>query len=172
MVMNCGIFSYTSDNILMFFDYFFDWVSRRELWKEKESIIVIAIWINDVSVDKITKLPRVDKDQFIRNINAIIQKCNNENLIKKIIFITNINIDEEIVNNDIEWNFLFYNSEIEKYNNILKSIWLLNSIDCIDLFWKITFDDLEDWLHPNSKWHLKIFNIVCDYFENNIINNN
>jgi len=42
--MNYWVSAYTSYNILKVFQYFFDWCSRREYWKEKDSTIVIAIY--------------------------------------------------------------------------------------------------------------------------------
>lgn len=164
MLMNFWISAYTSYNILTVFQYYFDWCSRREFWKEKDSTVVIEIWINDCSIDKITKEPRVNKKYFRKNINIIIDKCKKERLVKRIIFVTNTNVDEKVVNNTDDGDFLFYNKDINIYNDIIKEICTANNLEYIDLFWLMDKDDLEDWLHPNTKWHTKIFEKVKKYF--------
>ncbi len=160
MVMNYWIASYTSENVLKVFQPFFDWCSRREIWEEKDSIVIIAIWINDCCIDTITNGPRINKEQFRKNIQEIINRYKNDELIKKVIFVGNINVDEKVVNNDKRGDFLFFNSDIEKYNEIIKENCKQNNLDFIDLFWLMENEDLEDWLHPNTKWHEKIFNEV------------
>ncbi len=163
MLMNYWVSAYTSNNIIKVFQPFFDGCSRREPWKEKESTVVIAIWINDCCIDTITNEPRVNKEQFRKNIKEIINICKSDNLIKKVVFIGNTNIDEKVVNNDERWDFLFFNSEIKKYNEIIKENCNKNNLDFIDLFWLMEDDDLEDWLHPNTKWHEKIFDRVRNF---------
>lgn len=163
IVMNYWISSYTTDNILKVFQSFFDWCSRREAWKEKDSTIIIAIWINDCSINKNTNTPRVNKENFNENINKIISKCKFDNLINRVIFVTSINVNEKVINNDEEWDFLFYNSEIKKYNDIIKKVCNYNKVEFIDLFWLMNNYDLEDWLHPNTKWHIKMFEEVRNY---------
>ncbi len=164
IVMNYWISAYTSDNILKIFQSFFDWCSRREKWKEKESTIMVAIWINDCSINKNTNLPRVNKEKFEEKLNNILDKCKKDELIKKVVFVSNINVNEEIINND-DWDFLFFNDEIKKYNSVIKTLCDKEKIDYIDLFWIINNDELEDWLHPNNKWHQKIFEKIRDFLE-------
>jgi len=164
MVMNYWIASYTSANIVKVFKSFFDWCSRRDPWKEKESIVICTIWINDCSVNKKTKLSRVSKEEFEKNLNVILENVKNDDLIKKLIFVLNINVDEDVINSD-DWDFFFFNSEIIKYNNIIKNFCKKNNLAYIDLFWIMEKDDLEDWLHPNNKWHQKIFEKVREFLE-------
>lgn len=166
MVMNYWVAAYTSENIVNIFQSYFDWCSRREVWKEKDSTVIIGIWINDCSINNITNQPRINKEEFTKNITKIIGKCKNDELINRIIFITNINIYEKVVNNYEEWNFLFFNEKIEKYNTIIKNLCIQNNIESIDLYWIMNKDDLEDWLHPNTKWHTKIFKKVEQYLIN------
>jgi len=163
MLMNYGISAYTSYNIITVFQYLFDACSRREYGKEKDSIVIIAIGINDCSINMKTKKLRVDKEQFINNINIIIDKCKKEKLIKKAVFVGNINVNEKIINNANDWEFFFYNNDIEIYNSIIKKLCNKNGIEYIDLYWLMENDDLEDGLHPNSKWHTKIFEKVKKY---------
>jgi len=163
MVMNYGISAYTSYNIIKVFQSLFDACSRREYGKEKDSTVVIAIGINDCSINMKTKKPRVDKEQFTNNINIIIDKCKEEILIKKVVFVGNINVNEKIINNANDWEFFFYNNDIEIYNSIIRNLCNKNGIEYIDLYWLMNNDDLEDWLHPNTKWHIKIFERVRDY---------
>ena len=139
---------------------------KKRVLKKKESTVVIAIWINDCSIDNKNKQPRVNKEDFVKNIKEIVNKCRDDELITRVIFMSNINVNEEIINNADDCEFLFYNKDIKVYNNLLKDICIENNIEYIDKFWIMNNDDLEDWLHPNTKWHTKIFEKMKDYFNN------
>lgn len=167
MVMNYWISAYTSDNVLKVFDSFFNWVSKRESGKEKESIVVIAIGINDCSFNRVDNQARVWEIRFRKNIESLIYKCKSNSLVKEVVFIGNINVDEGRIN-DNEGDNLFYNKEIEKYNKILQDQCLDNKIKYIDVFWIMEMEDLEDWLHPTTKWHEKIFERVKEYLDKDI----
>ncbi len=165
MLINYWVSAYTSENILKIFQHFFDACSRREPWKEKESMIVIAIGINDCSIIKSTWKPRVSKEQFSMNIESIIKQCKQDKLIQRIILVSNINVDEDVINSDVEWEHLFLNKNIQEYNSILQNACKQNNLEFIDMFWIMEKDDLEDWLHPNTKWHRKMFEKVRIYLK-------
>ncbi len=165
MVMNYWISAYTSKNVLDVFQNFFDGCSRREPWKENESAVIIAIWMNDCSIEKDAKLQRVWIEDFRKNIESIILKCREDALITKVIFVWNINVDEEAINSGDDCENYFYNSEVIKYNATIKELAAKNNFWYIDVFWLMNNEDLEDWLHPNTVWHTKIFEKVRNYLE-------
>lgn len=165
--MNYWISAYTSENLVSCFDSFFSAVSKREPGKEKESIVVFAIGINDSAEFRNTGDKIVDIDSFRKNIQTLINKCQSEKLIQNVIFVGNINVDEMVANGEYKDGAekYFYNSEIEKYNSIIKELAEKTTCSYIDLFWLMDTDDLEDWLHPNLKWHKKIYEVVKEYLK-------
>ena len=165
MVFNYGISAYTSDNLINCFDSFFNAISKREQWKEKESVIIFAIWINDSAEIITDRTKRVDIESFSKNIKELIKKCQTEKLIQNVIFIGNINVDEEIINNPINpWSdHFFYNKDIQEYNKVIQECAKETTCWYIDMFWIMDSDDLEDWLHPNVKGHSKIYKKVSEY---------
>lgn len=165
MVMNYGISAYTSDNLVNCFDSFFNAVSRREPWKEKESIVIFTIGINDSAETIHTWEKRVNIEKFEKNIKTLIEKCQQEKLIHNVIFLGNINVDEAVINDaENEWNeHFFYNKEIEKYNSVIKRVTEDTTCSYLELFWLMKPEDLEDGLHPNSQGHRKIYEKVKEY---------
>lgn len=171
IVFNYWISAYTSEHLVQFFDWFFNAVSKREIWKEKESVIILAIWINDSSEKIWTGEKWVSISKFKENIELLIQKCKSEKYIKDVFFLGNINVDEwvrnDISNPDIEK--FFYNSEIQQYNAILKELAEEASYHYLELHWCMENDDLSDGLHPNSQWHEKIYKKIVNFLEDNSI---
>ena len=165
--MNYGISSYTSKDLVNCFDNFFNAISRRELWKEKESTVVFAIGINDSAEIIKTGEKRVDIQKFEENIKILIEKCQREELVRNVIFLGNINVDEKIINDeDNTWSeYFFYNDEIQKYNNTIKRITDGTTCSYIDLFWIMKAEDLEDGLHPNSQGHGKMYEVIKKYLK-------
>lgn len=168
MVMNYGISAYTSENIINSFDAFFNAVSRREPWKEKESIVIFAFGINDSAEFKWSWNKRVSLSKFKNNIEVLIEKCQSEKLVQQVIFIGNINVDESIINLSPEGEHNFHNSEIQKYNAVINLYSQKYDYLFLDLFWCMRSEDLYDGLHPNLKGHEKIYEKVKDYLEEKI----
>lgn len=67
----------------------------------------------------------------------------------------------------------YKNNSIKKYNDIVKSICYKQKINFIELFEKFEKLNykklLEDGVHPNSKGHKLIFEIVKSYLSKNKI---
>ena len=164
MVFNFWVSAYTSKDILNYFDSSFKMVNNRKIWKEKESDIIFSIWINDSSKDINTSISQVNTTDFKKNIETLVEKCQKNSLINNVIFVGNINVDESIINKEWEdWDYYFYNDEIQKYNTILENIAKETTCSYIDVFWLMNNNDLEDGLHPNTKWHNKIYSKVKEF---------
>lgn len=168
IIFNAWVSAYTSNNIINCFDNTVKAISRREEWKEKDTIIIFAIWINDSAENIITKEKRVELHQFKKNIEALIEKCKQEKLIQRVIFLSAINVEEQVINDvDSLWaEHFFYNNEIKEYNSVVQQLAGKEWYEYIDVFWTMQHNDLEDGLHPSSKWHQKIYEIVLKYLEN------
>ena len=165
IVMNYGISAYTSENLVNCFDSFFSAVSKREPGKEKESIVVFAIGINDSSEVISTWDKRVSIDRFRENIQTLINKCQSEVLIRNVVCVWNINVNESVINNSEDGEHHFYNKDIQEYNSVLKKLAEKTTCSYIDLFWLMENDDLEDGLHPNANGHKKICEVIKRYLK-------
>ncbi len=167
-VFNLGIVSETSNGLLKRIDL--------ESNSRNPDIIIVKIGTNDSrynNKDKTTVETPIN--EFAKNIHRIISIC--KKCTKKIIFIENTPCNElktcPTIWNDTEY---FTNQSIKEYNNIIKLICEKEKIYFVELFdnWiKINYKkllDKEDGLHPNSRGHKKIFEIVKDFLvKNNIV---
>jgi lysophospholipase L1-like esterase len=111
--------------------------------------------------------------EFQNNLRDIIKLAKKYS--SKIIFVGLTPVDETKTVS-LPWNSdkSYKNEYIEKYNKIMKSVSKENKIYFINIFDKLVKSDyrnlLVDGLHPNSKGHQKIFEIVKDFLtENKII---
>ena len=144
----------------------FDITSKAFLEKYNEDVIFLfAIWIND-SVTNIDKTKnRYSKNDFKENLEKVIQKSQKFSP-KKIIFLWLTNVDEKLVapaKFSSSWK-CYFNDRIQEFNSVIKEIAENNNCDFIEIFGLLDNIDLADWLHPNSKWHQKIFEKVKEYF--------
>ncbi len=108
-------------------------------------------------------------DKFKENIEEIIQKA--KKITDKVLFIGFKNVDESRTK-PVSWRDIYYTNEnIKNYKNEMKDICKKHNVPFLDIFGLLTNEDLEDGLHPNSKGHQKIFDIVKDYLvQNKLIN--
>lgn len=165
MVMNYGISAYSSENLVNSYDSFFNAVSRREAGKEKISTVIFAIGINDSAEIIHSWKKKVDLKKFEENIQLLIEKAQKEELIERVVFLWNINVDESVINSFLDGEMYFYNREIQKYNDILKNLTENNNCEYVELFWLMNLEDLEDGLHPNANGHKKIYEKMKEYLE-------
>lgn len=169
-VMNYGISAYTSDHVVKNFKSFFNAVSKRQAWKEKESILIVAIGINDsaryVSDKRKKQVPSL---KFKENLEKIASYISVEKLIKEVVFIGATPVNEKKSNKDDE-EFWYYNSDIESYNTIIKHFCEIHNYHYIEVADTVKKADLKiDGLHPSSKWHKKIYKVIKKYLLKNII---
>ncbi len=103
----------------------------------------------------------VSLGKFEKNLTKIITKA--RKITKNIIFVSFKNVDETKTT-PVSWvNIHYLNSEIKKYNEVMKRICKENDISCIDIFGLLENGDLTDGLHPNSKGHEKIYNKILRF---------
>jgi len=164
-VISFWISAHTTSHLKTYIKDFFDPVAKRQADKYKESVVIIAIWINDSAVSVESWKNQVDFSVFQDNIAEISEFLKSEELIKRVIFLENINVIETIINNsEVTDEYYFYNSEISRYNRFLEENALKNNFEFLKMFWSMSETDLGiDGLHPNSNGHEKIYQRVKNY---------
>ncbi len=140
---------------------------------ESETIIIFAIGSNDSEWNNNQKSLRVTPEKFKEKVKKLIELA--KNFSNNIVFMGLGPVDEAKVD-PIPWlpNTSYKNEYLKQYNNILKSVCDEKSIPFINIFdefFKTNYKKLlEDGVHPNSKGHKKIFEIVKDFLiENKIV---
>jgi lysophospholipase L1-like esterase len=172
IVYNCGVSGDSSSDLL---DRFLPECEARlreaEEYKEKQ-IIIIAIGGNDASWSQSKNTMQIPFEKFEQNIqklNALASKFT-----KKVIFIGLTPVDESKTN-PIPWNTDKYhkNEYTSRYNQKIKELCDKKRISFADIFAVLSKIDycklLEDGVHPNSKGHQKIFELVENYLIKNKI---
>lgn len=151
----------------------FETETKARIKENEETIIIFAIGINDSYFVYSKNGLMVPLDDFKRNIEKLINLA--RKFSSKIVFVGLTLVDEEKTT-PIPWNTdkSYKNGNVEKYNEIIKSICEEKNVYFIKIFEDWIKSDyqslLEDGLHPNSEGHKKIFEIVKDFLiENKII---
>ncbi len=137
---------------------------EKEIQERDPSIVIFSIGLND-SCKTSKKTNCISLLEFEDNINEIINRT--QKYTKKIIFLEIANVQEDQSQPQI-WSTerYFSNKEIKKYNEVLKKICNENNIPLIKTFGELNEGDFKDGIHPNSKGHEKIFEIVKEFLEN------
>ena len=139
----------------------FDTGSKAYLKNENAHLIIFSIGSNDSRY--INKKVAVNPEKFRKNIIGLIKSA--KKYTTTIIFVGLIPIHPAFV----QWSKTetYRIENIQKYNEIIKSICKENKIYFIEIFEDWTKMDykklLEDGVHPNSEGHQKIFEIVKDF---------
>jgi len=157
IVYNLGISGETTNDILKRFR-----IETEQRLKEKwgkSPIIIFSLDINDsITLIKENKLI-IPLEKYQENLKELFNLA--KNFISEVIVIGPTNIDEKVANPWDE-NIEYYNKDIKESNEIAKRLCNENNILFIEIFNILEKDDLEDGLHPNSKGHEKMFEIIKD----------
>lgn len=166
---NLGVSGDSSREILKRFDN--ETKARVKFKREIDRhIIVFATGLNDSFVYLKDGNPNVTVDDFKSNIETLIEQAKSHT--KEIVFINSIPVDDKL---SLDWeNLEFTNKRVEQYNNIIKEICDKNHILFFDIYSEFSKLDykalLIDGLHPNSKGHEKMYELIKDFLiENKII---
>ena len=148
-----------------------EWISKRILSEctfRNPSILIFSVATNDAWYYKSKDSNNVPIDKFSENLDLLLKIS--LKYTKKIIFVWPTSVNESFVT-PIPWNkdIYYYNKSIKEYDLIMKNFCERNNIGYVDTFDLLDYSDLEDWLHPNSKWHEKIFLKVKEYVFSNFI---
>jgi lysophospholipase L1-like esterase len=169
LVYNLAISGDSLDDLLKRFEF----ETEQRLKEGESTVFIFAIGINDSQFIQSQNNLRSSLPEFQNNLRDIIKLAKKYS--SKIIFVGLTPVDETKTVS-LPWNSdkSYKNEYIEKYNKIMKSVSKENKIYFINIFDKLVKSDyrnlLVDGLHPNSKGHQKIFEIVKDFLtENKII---
>lgn len=166
-VYNLGVSGDTTEDLLERFVF----ETQRRLSMKREMVIVFDVGINDSSV-RSRGIAKTLPKKFHNNLQKLVMLA--QKFSSKIIFLGITPVDEKKTN-PVSWNenAFYKNENIEQHGKIIKSICEDNSIYFIDIFDKIKKLKykklLEDGVHPNSRGHKKIFDIVKDFLLTNKI---
>lgn len=144
----------------------------KECKVRKSNVIIFAIWINDVKYIGNNNKSIVPLDKFQNNLEKLIIQA--KNITDKIIFLGLTNVDESKTM-PIFWkwkntNMFFSTQNIIIYNSKLEEICNKSSLLFIDMLNILDNSDFNDGVHPNDKWHEKMFLKVKNFlFYNKII---
>lgn len=165
-VTNASIAWYNSQDILTYFENILKAFTARQFGKEKETFLILAVWINDSCLfDEKGKKQNILLNDFKKNVKKIIELSLKKSWIKKIILVNNILVDESKLT-PASWGEYYYkNEEIRKYNETLKNISKTYNLHMIDIENEVSINDLPDGIHPNAKWHKQIYKKVVNHLE-------
>jgi len=169
LVYNLGISGNNSEDLLERFEF----ETKQRLKENEETIIIFSIGINDSQFVHSKGNYGVPINKFKDNIQKLIKLA--QKFSSKIIFLGLTPVDE-VKTTPIPWNTdkSYKNEYIEKYNEVILKVCKENKVHFIEIFEKLKVlnyqELLEDGLHPNSKGHKKIFEIVKDFLiKNNLV---
>jgi len=151
LVYNLGVSGDTTIDLLDRFE------NETRARYDNDTTLILEIGINDSYHSDITP------EMFENNIQELIKKAKKYS--KKIVFLGLTPVDESKTN-PLPWNknAFYKNNKIQKYDNIIKEVCKRNSIHFIEISNNFAKTDykilLHDGLHPNTKGHEKIFEIV------------
>lgn len=165
---NLGVSGETAKDILGRIEF----ESSSRIREEGDTIILLSLGTNDTLVDNGTKKPKTNAVDFRNNIIKLIEKA--RSIASMIVFIGLSPIDESKMC-PIPWmqNFSLLNKYVKEYDKITKDVCKEMGIRYLSVYDKFVEKDyrklLEDGLHPNTKGHELIFEIVKEYLERNKI---
>ena len=131
--------------------------------KLRSNIFIFQIGIND------TQDNQISLKQFANNLHALYISA--QKFATTVLFLWLTNIDETkttptIFNPDV----FYYKKDVIVYNELILNFCLENNISFVDVLSLLSYDDLEDGIHPNAQWHEKIYVKVRDFMlENKLI---
>jgi len=134
--------------------------------QEEETIILFAIGINDSSYHNPTGSLSTSFHQFQKNISQLISLA--REYTEKIVFIGLTPVDELKVD-PMPWyeGYSYKNDHIRKYDEAIQDRCKKENIPFIPVFQEWVKTDykklLIDGVHPNTKGHEVLFEIVYDY---------
>jgi len=157
LTYNLGRSGNTVPSLLKRFE---DELSKRLIYRE--TVIVFQIGNNDSEWLNDRNTYRYPPNEFKDNLSKLIQQAKKHTA--KIIFLGICPIEEGKMN-PIPWaNNLSYKTKLIKvFDEIIELVCKKNKIHYLKMFDKLSIEDLEDGVHPNTQGHEKIFKIVRDY---------
>lgn len=156
-IFNLGVSGDTTRNLLARIEL----ETKVRKWPGDPQIAVVAIGTNDDLFQKGKQW--VEPPEFRANIQKIIDILTP--LVKDILFVGNVAIDESLTT-PVFWDNIHYtNAELKKYEEIIKEVTKAQNISFVPIFDKFMTEQtkrnlLADGLHPNDEGHKLIARLV------------
>ncbi len=145
-VYNRGICGNTSADVLKRF--------KIEADSLEPTIIVFAVGINDSKHPLGESTNKVSLEQYQQNMRSLVTQA--LGYTKNVFIVGATQVDEEVIAQRKD-SSRFFNTEIEKYNAVLKQLAAENNLVYIDVFGAMDIkSDLHDGLHPNAGGYEKL----------------
>jgi lysophospholipase L1-like esterase len=168
-IYNLGVPGNTTKKLLKRFEF----ETKQRIGEDNQELIFIfSIGVNDSQFIHSKNSLRFSTEEYKKNLNKLLNLA--QKLSQKIIFLGLTSVDEAKTD-PIPWNTdkTYKNEYIQKFNKVLRGFCQENKVYFIEIFEKLIKENyqsiLEDGLHPNSKGHKKIFEIVKNYLIKNKI---
>lgn len=155
-VFGLGVGGNTTSDILKRFE--------NESIVRNPSSIIFQVGVNDSGYLKTTKNPITNEKQFETNTKKIIDIA--RNFWKDITFIGLAVGDDSILKplSGDSAGRSYDRNRVERYDKILRRIAEINVCKYIQILENLAFEDFMDGIHPNEQGHIKIFEIIKEYF--------
>lgn len=157
-VYNLGINGKTTSSLLPRFEI--------EFKAREPEIIIFALGTNDSCFWNIGGKQLVPLDKFKNNLVQLTDLA--KKYINKIVFVSLTPIDERITHPFDNEN-TFISAETQKFNQAIQQHCSQHNLIFIDVVSHLTLADIVDGVHPNTKGHRKIFEIVKPVIEKMIL---
>jgi acyl-CoA thioesterase-1 len=145
-VYNRGVCGDTSEGLLKRFS-----VEASSIETDK---ILFAIGINDSKFPEGQNINKVPLDTFKENLLKLIQQA--RKFTSDIYIVSATKVDES----SLQSKSRFLNTEILKYNEVLKETAQNENLKYIDVFNLLSPEDLYDGLHPNANGYEKLYILI------------
>lgn len=153
-VYNLGICGETTTSLLARFE--------NEFKAREPEIVIFAVGTNDSSNWNVGGQPVVPPSEFKHNLARLTQIATHYT--NQIVFVGLTPIDESITH-PFDTENTFELTQTKNYNQLISNHCLQQNILFIDLMSRLTLEDIEDGVHPNTKGHQKIFAAVKPVIE-------
>ena len=156
-VYNLGIRGDTTSGLLKRFEV------EAEARKSTNICIVFAIGINDSRFINNLETPETPLEQFKLNIKELTELA--EKFTKNIIFVGLTNVTPDEINLPrVGKSYIYTNNNIRNYDQAIENLAKQKGYKFISLQNLLNPEDFyEDGLHPNSKGHTKMCDLISKY---------
>ena len=156
IVYNLGVSGDTTNYLLERFES----ETKNRIEKGEPTIFIFSIDLNDSAKFNESRY-LVEAEEFKKNLAHLTNLAKKYS--EKVVFI-GLTLVDEAKTVPVPWNknVSYYNQDVIKYNEILKTFCQENKLLFIDIINTLKVEDLEDGVHPNSKGHEQMFEIIKD----------
>ena len=138
-----------------------------EAKSREPNLIIFAIGINDAQFIHSTNGLRVSLDEFQQNLAKLLSIA--KKFTNKVVFVGLTKVDESKTT-PCPWkpDKSYFNENIKRLDNAIEKFCEDNKLKFISMDSVVGNDDLIDGLHPNTKGHIKIFNLMKSEVESSM----